>query len=170
MVVIHYSNHFSCLDLAEIITVDGIGLISAITFKMQYCFWFTILAQAEGSFRDFHLVIPSYDSHNRSGHQDNDSVKLKITSILRMLPVGLGKWPHSRCLDPPNQCGVLLDQNSTDLISVWSTLTGGHDNVSGPGYQCQFRCCIQKKEYCIPFFTVWNDSATVGSFEGRSGK
>ena len=91
-------------------------------------------------------------SHNRSGQQYNDSVKLTITSILRLLPVGLGKWPHSRCLDPLNQYGILLDQNSTDLISVWSTLTGGHDNVSGPRYQCQFRCCIQKKRVLYSFF------------------
>lgn len=112
----------------------------------------------------------TYDSHNRSGHQYKDSVKLKITSILRMLPVGLGKWPHSRCLDPLNQYAILLDQNSTDLISVWSTLTGGHDNVSGRGYQCQFRCCIQKKRVLYSFFHSVNDSATVGSLGGRSGK
>lgn len=33
----------------------------------------------------------TYYFHNRSGQQYNDSVTLTITSILRLLPVGLGK-------------------------------------------------------------------------------
>ena len=37
MVVIHYSNHFSCLDLAEIITVDG-DLPNSTKWKLQLQF------------------------------------------------------------------------------------------------------------------------------------